>query len=923
MRTARRMPFLITDQAPGDQLRTLAGGKAHNLHTLTAAGFPVPRWAVLGTDAFHAAVAAAGLQLSDASLSLSERLREAAYAESVVRDLAIPATILDAIGAALDYVGNTSVAVRSSGRQEDGASHSFAGLFDTILNVTGPVAVEDAVRRCWASAFSERAVRYRHMRGLDLHDIDDFALAVIVQRLVQPRSSGVMFTADPVTGSPDRIVINGVLGLGEGLVSGAVDSDSVVVDKRTGKAVDEKVGAKEEMIVTGLGGGVRTVAVPAEQQRHCSIGPDLRDSLIDLGARLEHHFGAPQDIEWAVDESNTWILQSRPITTLTNENPSTPSGAEYLGEDVPPGDLRIWDNSNIIESFAGVTSPLTFTTARKLYADVYRAYARSLKVPSAQLDQMESWLPVMLGQFNGHVYYNLLHWYRMVGIAPGYPLNRRVLEVALGVSEPLDRRTARALRPFGFSNALVKGFSRACTTVTYARRFWSIDALVARFDSSFEEFVDRHGLTDVSALDGPQAYRLFRRIQDDVADIWGPMMVLDAILLTSVGALAALTKTFLPHAPEWFGFAVVNPGTDVVSIEPARALADIAAFARDHADLWAFIDAAEPDVAYPLLVDHASAAGAPHWQELLGKIDEYIDRFGYRCLDELKLEAPDLRQDPSGIFHMLRMASGEETQRAGDSGASVQAYLDAHLRGPRRKVFDALRRKIQRAATHREHLRFCRTQGFGILKSLVAVMGRDLEQRGFVDESADVFLLRLDELFAVYEGSMSPGAAREVIARRAVLHQGYRKLTAPARFATTGVDYSPEELTRAGWRSSGDATQAPAGTVLNGTPSCPGVVTGRAVVVEKPQDFSSGILVAYRTDPGWVAALPFASALLIERASPLTHVAIIARELGVPTVVQIDGLTTAIRTGMTVSVDGASGRITLLEDQPELGSSDA
>jgi rifampicin phosphotransferase len=206
---------------------------------------------------------------------------------------------------------------------------------------------------------------------------------------------------------------------------------------------------------------------------------------------------------------------------------------------------------------------------------------------------------------------------------------------------------------------------------------------------------------------------------------------------------------------------------------------------------------------------------------------------------------------------------------------------------------------------------------------LLAVMGRDLEQRGIVDESADVFLLRLDELFAVYEGSMSRAAAREVIARRAVLHEGYRKLKAPARFATMGVGYSPEELTRAGWRLSDDATQAPAGTVLNGTPSSPGVVTGRAVVVEKPEDFSSGILVAYRTDPGWVAALPFASALLIERASPLTHVAVIARELGVPTVVQIDGLTSAIRTGMTVSVDGASGRITLLEDQPDEARSDA
>lgn len=912
-----RMPFLRTDEALGDGTAAALGGKAHNLHRLTAAGFPVPRWAVLGTEAFDAAAAAAGVRLSGGPVSLSERLREAADAALLLRESPVPAAVSDAIGAALDYLGTPTVAVRSSGRGEDGAAHSFAGLFDTILNVSGPAAVEDAVRQCWASAFSERAVRYRHMRGLDPADLDDVALAVILQRLVQPRSSGVVFTADPVTGSPDRIVINGVWGLGEGLVSGAVDSDFVVIDKRTGETVDEKVAAKQEMVVTALDGGVRTVGVTVDRQRHRSIGPELRASLVDLASRVEHHFGTPQDIEWAADESNTWLLQSRPITTPIDQSTLA---AEHLGEDVPPGELRVWDNSNIIESFAGVTSPLTFTTARTLYGDVYRAYARSLRVPPAQVAQMESWLPVMLGQFNGHVYYNLLHWYRMVGIAPGYPLNRRVLEVALGVSEPLDRKIAKTLRPFVFPNPLAKWLSRARTTTTYARRLWSVEALIAGFDNSFERFVDRHRLTDVSKLDGPQAYRLFRQIHDEVADIWGPTMVLDAILLTLVGAFAALMKIFLPRAPEWFGFAILNPGTDLVSIEPARALADIAAFARDHADLWQFIEAAEPKKAYSLLVEHADDAGDSHWQQLRSEIDAYIDRFGYRCLDELKLEAPDLRKDPSGIFHMLRMASNQETR---DAGESAQAYLDAHLHGPRRKLFDALRAKIQRAGVHREHLRFCRTRGFGFLKSLVAVMGRDLEQRGIVVEAGDVFLLRLDELFAVYQDSIVPTVLRKRISRRKALAGEYRRFKAPGRFTTSGVDYSPEALRIAGWSLSDEVTQAPAGTQLKGTPSSPGLVTGRAVVVEKPEDFSGGILVAYRTDPGWVAALPFASALLIERASPLTHVAVIARELGVPTVVQIDGLTSAIRTGMTVSVDGARGRITLLEDQPDQARSDA
>jgi pyruvate,water dikinase len=902
------MTFLITDQAPFGDLRARVGGKAHNLFELTDAGFPVPRWAVLGTEAFDIALAAADVQVSDTQMTLSERLAEAAYAEAALQELLIPQQVREAISAALEYVGDGNVAIRSSAKHEDGAANSFAGLLDTFLNIAGIEAVEDAVRRCWASTFSPRATRYRQIRGLDFGDV---AVAVIVQQLIQPVSSGVMFTADPVTGARDRIVINAVLGLGEGLVSGAVDADSVVVAKHGGAVIEETVGAKGQMIVAGDQGGVRTAEVPGPRQQVCSIGADLRSGLAELGARLERHFGAPQDIEWAyTDDAQIWLLQTRPITTLEDESGFE---AEHFGEAVAPDTLRIWDNSNIIESFAGVTSPLTFTTARALYTDVYREYARSLKVAPAQLDQMEAWLPVMLGQFNGHVYYNLLHWYRMVGIAPGYPLNRRVLEVALGVGEPLDSTTARQLKPFTYAGPVLKAFHRSRSTLTYARRFRGIDALVQDFDAAFEEFVERHGLSDVSTLDGPQAYRKFRQIHAEVARIWGPMMVLDAVLLTSVGVLAAMTKAFLPHAPEWFGFAIVNPGSGAVSLEPARALTDIAAFARSSPELWAFIDSADPATAYPQLVEYAED-GDRSWQELRRKVDDYIDRFGYRCLDELKLEAPDLRQDPSGIFHMLRMAAPEDAARPNDS---AQAYLDAHLHGLRRTIYDALRAKIQRAATHREHLRFARTQGFGILKSLVAVMARDLQRRELIDDAAEVYLLTRDELFGLYDGSTGRAEARAAVTRRRTLQRYYHELKAPPRFTTIGSSYTATELTAAGWSRAGAAAEAPAGTVLTGTPSCPGAVTGRAVVVQRPEDFSSGILVAYRTDPGWVAALPFASALLIERASPLTHVAIIARELGVPTVVQIGGLTDAVRTGMTIHVDGGTGTVTLLEEQPD------
>ncbi|HPZ95768.1 MAG TPA: PEP/pyruvate-binding domain-containing protein, partial [Mycobacterium sp.] len=246
-------------QVPGDRERMLAGGKGRTLCALTAAGFPVPRWAIIGVDAFEAALDGLGLCVSDAPLSLEERLRESARLAAALAESPVPPSVRDAIATALNHVGATSVAVRSSALQEDGSCHSFAGLFESFLNISGIDAVEDAVRRCWASAFSPRVVHYRHTRGLGF---DAVAVAVIVQRFIEPVSSGVMFTADPVTPDPGRIVISGVLGVGEGLVSGTVDADSVVVEKATRRVLEETVAVKPRMVVPVEGAGTSIAPVP-------------------------------------------------------------------------------------------------------------------------------------------------------------------------------------------------------------------------------------------------------------------------------------------------------------------------------------------------------------------------------------------------------------------------------------------------------------------------------------------------------------------------------------------------------------------------------------------------------------------------------------------------------------------------------------
>ncbi|WP_040765741.1 phosphoenolpyruvate synthase [Tsukamurella sp. 1534] len=896
-----------------ETLGVLGGGKSHGLALLERSGLRVPEWSVVGTDAFDTLARDSGfaglIEDFHSAAEESEAHEHAARIRAAIASAELPAPLRELIADAYRAVGEGAIAVRSSTTVEDGAEASYAGQFDTFLNVNGLDDVTDRVRRCWVSAFTERSVGYAFAAGRR----PSGGVAVVLQRLVDAEVSGVVFTANPITGATDETVVSAVYGLGEGLVSGAVDADTVTVD--AGGAAEVVVGEKATSFRPSGSAGAVQLPVADGARGECALPPDRVRELCSLARDLAAALGEPQDVEWAHDGTDFWFLQSRPITAIA---PALPAAAEPdpalllrgAGEPLAAGDARIWDNSNIIESFSGLTSPLTFTTAADIYSRVYRGYAASLRVPAAQLRQIDEWTPYMLGCFHSRVYYNLLHWYRMVGIAPGYPLNRKVLEAALGVSEPLDSGTAGALRPFTFDGPLQRLRSRLVTTATYARRLWTIDAVVADFLREFYRVYDDFEAVDLDAMSGAEAYEAYLRVEGDLVRRWGPLMVLDAVLLTLTGSMYALTKVLLPRAPEWFLYAVIGPGADVESAEPARAMTALAERAAADPALRSLIDTADPAT-----IDAAVRSGAH--EDFRAGLDDYLARYGYRSLDELKLEVPDLHEDPSSVYLMLRSGLARAADAPGVPGetAPVQTadeYLDAHLHGVRRRVYERLRGKVSRCAAHRERLRFCRTRAFGMVKRLIRVMGRDLAARGEIDDFRDVFELTIDELRDAYRAPEAGAGLRDRVAARRAARERDAGLVAPERFETRGPDLGDAELAAQGWVPVSDVAAAADGVVLRGSPSAGGIVEGRAVVMTEPGDVAGGVLVAYRTDPGWVAALPSASALVIERGSPLTHVAIVARELGVPTVVQLRGAAGAIRTGMRVRVDGTAGTVTVL-----------
>lgn len=858
-------------QDPRAELERVGGGKALNLHALVAGGRRVPPWAVIGTDAFEHFAAGAGLTAEIERVWAGDDAEERRALRERIVAAAVDRTVFEVIAEAYERAGGEAVAVRSSGSEEDASSNSFAGQFDSFLDLRGIDEVVDRVKLCWASTFSERAATYRRQRELDAGSA---AMAVIVQQLVAAEKSGVTFTVNPTNGSRRELVLSATLGLGQALVDGSGDADTIVLDRASGER--------------------RRVEVADEHGDLCLNEQEVA-TLWQAGTEVEEQFGSPQDIEWAFAAGELWLLQSRPITTVGEDPPAKPEGQ-----------LRIWDNSNVVESFGGVTSPLTFTFAQHVYHSVYRWYCKSLLVPERLLREMDEWQANRLAYFNGQVYYNLLNWYRMQHLLPFPSMKRQMMELAMGVDESVSEELARDSRPLRHRSRGTERRLRLVVSAVFAWRFLRSRRDVRRFIERFDqEFVVLDEI-DFESMSAEDLHEQVLTLDRELLPSWGPMVALEAIILTSLGLLFGLTQRWLPDAPRWFYWNVGKPKGGVESAEPARAMVELANAALADPEVEAIVREGEAGTVYPRL----TAAGK---SEFLAGVDDYVKRYGYRSVDELKLEEPSMRDDV-GVFFTLLRGSLVAPQKPVEDGAEphdADAYLDAHLGRGRRFVYEIFRRKAQGALAAREKVRFCRSRGFGLVRRMARALDQELVATGVLEQEGDIFHLRLEELRGAFEGTISHQEWRPLIAlrkRRQVVDEG---LDAPPRFITRGPVYWYGNLDLAGWYDGPPEEEIVEGD-LQGVGCCPGRVIGEARVSDAPVEVDGEVLVAYRTDPGWIAALPSVSALLVERGSPLTHVAVVARELGVPTVVQIKNLTASVRTGMLLDVDGSAGTVRVL-----------
>lgn len=752
-------------------------------------------------------------------------------------------------------------AVRSSAAGEDGTAFSFAGQFESYLRVEPDELAGriDDVRR---SAFSERVTAYRKHHGLS----DVAGVAVIVQEMVDADAAGVAFGANPLTGNREEKVINAVFGLGDALVSGERNADQFVLN------------------------GVEIQFIPANERAEPALTNAQVYRLGEILDILEKELGQPQDIEFAVRNDQIYLLQTRPITTLKAK---------------PAGNYILWDNSNIIESYPGVTTPLTFSFISKSYEVAYKLFSAYLGVRESVIRKNEGVFANTLGFLNGRVYYNLKTWYHMLAILPGYSINARYMEKMMGVKEQFDIPESYRLPRGKAWWSIVK------MAVQMLFRFQSLPRKRHEFMQLVNRTIAEYKAIPFATKRADELMQLYLDFEQKLLLEWKAPLLNDFFAMIWFGMLQKQCEQFTGGRNPNLHNDLLCGSNDIISVQPVhRSIALAARIAAVPVLKDLFLQQNEHQI-YDTLLTSAD----PDFAVMKADIDRYIADFGERCVGELKLETISYAQEPARFVKVLKSYVETGITEAQFSGAreevirtNAEREIAGYLKGKAfgRWKIGVILRHTRELVSARENLRYERTRAFGVVREIFTYIGKRFYADGLLRNARDIFYLTREEIFGFIEGRAVTQDIQALAALRQAEFQTYRELgSLSERFATYGVPYHGNDF------FSIDRIEKTDGD-LKGIGCSPGRVTGRVRVVMDPAEVPSlngDILVTSSTDPGWVTLFPGALGIIVERGSLLSHSAIVSREMGKPCIVGVTGLLKTLKTGDEIEMDGSTGII--------------
>ncbi len=804
-----------------DQVARQVGGKGLNLGLMTRAGIDVPEGFCITADCHRAARAAAG----PARLTGPARQR-----------------VLEAYA----QLGGGPVAVRSSATDEDGAEASFAGQQETLLGVRGDEALIDAIERCWASLESERAVAYRAKRGLA---DEKAAMGVVVQKLVESEVSGVLFTRDPMDRDGERMLVESAWGLGEMIVSGRIQPDRFHIDRQTGAIIEQQIHTKPQMLTSG-----GLIEIPPERRSLPSLDAAQLQELARAGRVIEDYYGQARDVEWAWAGGRLWILQARPITTLSARELQAAAEREIasIQRRIAPGGT-IWARYNLAEVLPDPT-PMSWAIVRRFmsglggFGQTYRDLGFD---PDPALGE-EGFFDLICGR----PYVNLSREPRFYFKDFPYRHNFKAMK-----SNP-----ARALYPAPKADraGLNLGFFLKLPATLYKmlrvgrifkRQRRELPALLR--SEIFPRFVEKVSEARKAGFagrsDGDVLAFLHQWIQWTLVD-FSRFSLRPSML--AAGAMDELEK----------------------GLAGKMGMKKGAALARQ------LVMGVRPD-------EEADVAGAVE-ALACGRMDRalFLERFGHRGSHEMELARPRWIEDSSSLPSSppASHARSAEAPRHEEAARPAAAELDSNLRASLAdaRLFLALR----------ETAKHYFMMGYAMIRAALLELDRRHDLKG------DIFHLTPGEL----ENLMGGPDPRPLIAERKRHRAAVLSLAVPPVIFWDDLQAIGRPVVAAGAMAE-----------LKGTAVSFGQFEGRAVVLREPVDadrLEKGfVLVCPSTDPAWVPLFLKAGALVMETGGVLSHGAIVAREFGIPAVAGIPDVCSLIEPGRRLSVDGTTGRVHLLE----------
>ena len=860
--------YVLDFQEIDQTMVAVVGGKGANLGELSRIeGLHVPSGFCVTTDAFQRIMAEAPSindrldQLSRLKPDDREAIRAlSAEIRQSIEGIAIPDDLAAAILRDLAKLGEqVAYAVRSSATAEDLPAASFAGQQDTYLNVVGTAAILQHIGRCWASLFTERAVTYRQRNGVGHRKV---RMAVVVQRMIFPRASGIVFTADPVTGHRKVAYVEASFGLGEALVSGLVNAD--VYKVRDGEVVSTSIATKHLSFETSPAGGTHEQVIEPERREQ----PTLTDSqvvrLAELGRRIEAHFARPQDIEWCLADDDFQIVQSRPITTLfpipvagdqENHVYVSVGHQQMMTDPIKPLGISFWQMT------AG--RPM-YDAGGRLFVDVTHA----LTSPASRVRFLEV-------------------------LEKSDPLIRDALQTILDRGDfiPSITEEVSGVVPFGGPLSAIET-APAIVAELIERSRASIAALKR----------------DIRTLSGTA---LLDFILADIQEL--KRILFDPQSHQAIMAGMEATWWLNEQLQEWLGeknaadtLTQSVPGN--VTSEMGLALLDVADVIRPHQEVVAFLQTIEDEC----FLDELPRFGGG--QEARDAIQAFLDRYGMRCVGEIDITRPRWSERPTTLVPLIlgniknfvpgdgkrRFEQGR--QEAWTRERELLELLRSLPDGERKA--DDTKRMIDRVRTfagYREYPKYSMVSRYFVYKQALWDEAERLVRAGVIREKEEIFYLTFQELHEVVRtGQVDDQFIRE----RQDAFRSYQTLTPPRVLTSDG-----EAIAGAYHRDD-----LPAGALV-GLPVSAGTIEGRARVILdmagadlEPDD----ILVTAFTDPRWTPLFVAIKGLVTEVGGLMTHGAVIAREYGLPAVVGVAHATRLIRDGQRIRVHGTDGYVEIL-----------